>query len=56
MLVLLLGIGFIIVGAKALTPSGFPITKYQSWKGPGAKVAGVVCLVLGGACIALSLF
>ncbi len=55
MLVLLLGVGFLIVGIKGLTAKGLPITTERRLTGPWAKVVGVVCIAAGASCVLFSL-
>ena len=49
---IILGIFVILLGAKAFTPKGLPLTKEKNLTGTPAKVIGVVCIVLGVAFIA----
>lgn len=52
MLGLILGIFVILLGAKAFTPNGLPLTKDKNLTGATAKIIGVICIVLGVAFIA----
>ena len=48
MIGVILGVFTILLGAKAFTPKGLPLTKSKNLTGTTAKVIGVVCIVLGG--------
>jgi len=56
MLGLVLGVFVIILGAKAFTPNGLPLTKNKQLTGTSAMIVGVVCIVFGVALIADGLF
>lgn len=47
MLGLILGVFVILLGAKAFTPAGIPLTKEKNLTGATAKIIGVVCILLG---------
>lgn len=49
-----IGIGAILLGAKGFSREGLPFTDTKRLTGPAAKGVGVVCIVIGVACIALS--
>jgi len=53
---LILGVFVIILGAKAFTPSGIPLTKAKNLTGVTAKIIGVVCILLGLVFLADGLF
>jgi hypothetical protein len=52
MLGLILGVFVILLGAKAFTEKGIPLTKEKNLTGTTAKIIGVVCILLGIAFIA----
>ena len=52
MLGLILGVFVILLGAKAFTPAGIPLTKEKNLTGTTAKIIGVVCILLGVAFLA----
>lgn len=52
MLGILLGALTIILGCKAFTAAGLPLSKSKRLTGPGAKVVGILCVLLGVAFIA----
>ena len=52
MLGLILGVFVIILGAKAFTAAGIPLTKKKNLTGITAKVIGVICILLGIAFLA----
>jgi hypothetical protein len=56
MIGILIGIGAILLGAKGFTRDGLPLTSSKRLTGTGAKVAGVICLLIGLAFIAEGLF
>ena len=47
MLGIILGVFTVLLGLKAFTPKGLPLTKTKNLTGTGAKVIGVVCVLLG---------
>ena len=47
MLGIILGVFTVLLGLKAFTPKGLPLTKTRNLTGVGAKVIGVVCVLLG---------
>jgi|GEM_PF-1305450 len=47
MLGILLGVFTLVLGAKAFTPAGIPLTKEKNLTGTTAKVIGVVVILLG---------
>ncbi len=49
MIGVILGAFTILLGVKAFTPSGLPLTRSKNLTGATAKVVGVVCILLGGA-------
>ncbi|MDA7979215.1 MAG: hypothetical protein MPJ50_10670 [Pirellulales bacterium] len=51
MLVIILGVFTILLGAKAFTPKGLPLTNKKNLTGTPAKVIGIVCITLGAAFI-----
>ena len=51
MLGIVLGILAVVLGAKAFTKTGLPLTREKSLTGVSAKVIGVICIVLGAAFI-----
>lgn len=53
---IILGIFVIILGAKAFTPKGLPLTKEKNLTGTPAKVIGIICILLGLAFIADGVF
>ena len=52
MLGLILGVLVILLGAKAFTPTGIPLTKDKNLTGTTAKIIGAVCILLGIAFLA----
>lgn len=52
MLGVILGIFMIILGGKAFTPKGIPLTRDKNLTGTAAKVIGVICVFLGLAFVA----
>ncbi len=52
MLGLILGVFVILLGAKAFTEKGLPLTKEKNLTGTTAKIIGVVCILLGLAFVA----
>ena len=52
MLGIILGVFVIILGAKAFSPTGIPLTREKKLTGTAAKIIGAVCIVLGVAFIA----
>jgi len=44
---LILGVFVILLGAKAFTPDGIPLTKEKNLTGTTAKIIGVACILLG---------
>lgn len=56
MIGIVLGIFTILLGAKAFTPSGIPLTKTRHLTGGVAKGVGIACIVLGLLFIADGLF
>lgn len=52
MLGIILGIFTIVLGAKAFTPKGLPLTGEKNLTGAPAKILGVVCILVGLAFIA----
>lgn len=44
---LVIGVLAILLGAKAFTETGLPLSKDKNLTGPTAKVIGVVCILLG---------
>jgi hypothetical protein len=49
MLGIALGVVVIILGGKAFTPTGLPLTRNKNLTGTGAKILGVFCILLGAA-------
>jgi hypothetical protein len=47
MLGIVLGVFTILLGAKAFTPTGLPLTSKKNLTGGGAKAIGVICILLG---------
>jgi len=47
MLGLILGVVVILLGVKAFTENGIPLTKEKNLTGTTAKVIGVICILLG---------
>ena len=47
MIGIILGVFTILLGAKAFTPQGLPLTSTKHLTGTTAKVIGVVCILLG---------
>ena len=47
MLGLILGILTVLLGAKAFTANGLPLTREKNLQGMPAKVVGSVCVLLG---------
>lgn len=47
MLGLILGVFVILLGAKAFTEKGIPLTKEKNLTGATAKIIGVICILLG---------
>ena len=47
MIGIVLGVLTIILGAKAFTPKGLPVTSKQNLTGKPAKIIGVICIILG---------
>ncbi len=47
MLGLILGVFTVILGLKAFSEEGIPLTRTKNLKGGGAKAIGVICIVLG---------
>jgi len=47
MLSIILGIATILLGAKAFTPAGLPLTNTKRLTGVGGKITGVICILLG---------
>lgn len=47
MIGIIIGVLAILLGLKAFTPSGLPLTKAKNLTGAGAKVIGVICVLLG---------
>ena len=47
MLGLILGVVIILLGAKAFSAAGIPLTREKNLTGTTAKVIGVVCILLG---------
>lgn len=47
MLGIVLGIFVILLGLKAFTEKGIPLTRQKNLTGAGAKVIGVICVLLG---------
>jgi hypothetical protein len=56
MLGIILGVFTILLGLKGFTPSGLPLTKTKSLTGGGAKILGVVCILLGALFLVDGLF
>ena len=56
MLGLILGVFVVVLGAKAFTPTGIPLTREKNLTGVAAKVIGVICLLFGGTLILSGLF
>lgn len=52
MLGLILGVFVVLLGAKAFTENGIPLTKEKNMTGATAKTIGAVCILLGLAFIA----
>jgi hypothetical protein len=52
MLGLILGVFVILLGAKAFTPKGIPLTREKNLTGVTAKIIGVICILLGLAFLA----
>ena len=52
MLAIIVGILAILLGAKAFTPTGLPLTRTKNLTGTTAKVIGVVCILVGLAFLA----
>jgi hypothetical protein len=49
-----IGIGAILLGMKGFTRDGLPFTNTQRIRGTAGKVVGVLCILLGVACLAFS--
>ena len=47
MIGVILGVFAILLGAKAFTPKGLPLSSTRNLTGTTAKVIGVVCILLG---------
>ena len=47
MLAIPLGIFTIILGSKAFSKEGIPLSKKKNLTGTGAMVIGVICIILG---------
>lgn len=47
MLGIILGVFTIILGAKAFTPQGLPLSKTKNLTGAAGKIVGVCCILLG---------
>ena len=43
MLGLILGVFVVVLGAKAFTPTGIPLTREKNLTGATAKVIGAIC-------------
>lgn len=43
----ILAIFVFMLGAKAFTKEGIPLTKTKKLQGPGGKICGVLCVLLG---------
>ncbi len=56
MLGLVLGVFVVVLGAKAFTPAGIPLTREKNLTGVSAKVIGVICLLFGGSLVLSGLF
>ncbi len=52
MLGIILGVATILLGAKAFTEKGIPLTNKKNLTGSTAKTIGVICIVLGVALVA----
>ena len=51
MLLIVLGIMAIILGSKAFTSTGIPLTKKKNLTGAPAMIAGIACIGFGLLCI-----
>jgi hypothetical protein len=47
MLGILIGVFAILLGAKAFTPKGLPLTRKKHLTGTTAKIVGVACILVG---------
>jgi hypothetical protein len=47
MLGIIIGVLAILLGIKAFTPKGLPLTNTRNLTGMTAKIIGVACIVLG---------
>ena len=56
MLGILIGIAAILLGAKGFSKNGLPFTSKKRLTGAGAKVVGVICILIGIAFIADGIF
>ena len=52
----ILAVFVFILGAKAFTPTGIPLTRNKNLQGVPGKVCGVVCLLLGAFLVLDGLF
>ncbi len=56
MIGIVIGVLAILLGLKAFTPAGLPLTKDKNLTGTSAKVIGVICCLIGAAFIADGIF
>jgi hypothetical protein len=42
-----IGVAAILLGAKGFSAGGLPVTGSKRMTGPGAKVTGLVCILIG---------
>jgi len=53
---LILGVFTILLGGKAFTPAGIPLTRKRNLRGKTAKLIGAFCILLGLAFMADGLY
>lgn len=56
MVAIILAIATILMGAKAFTPGGIPLTRTKNLTGTTAKIVGIICILLGALFIVDSVF